>query len=260
MLAKHIYFFGITLWLLRQDFAVPGRAIMELWRVGKISDATCKRDMNRVREVGVQRITQFFAWREEHANLLDNARLTASIMQQEQASCKPFHHHPAIQVWLQQYAQAVGEQYRFKTLLLRGPSRSGKTQKACSIFGFEHTLVGNCQGMGAHLPYLGMVDRSLHRALVLDEASYEQVVGNKQFFQAGARSVRLGQSPCNQHSYSVFVYMLPIILCSNVFPMSQAEGLSADDEDWLQANVVDVPAPVAGKWWVDDLEWGLDEA
>ena len=178
----------------------------------------------------------------------------------EQAQCRPFHHHPLIDDWLGQYGALLGTKFRFKVLLLRGPSRSGKTQKACSRFGFASTFVVNAQGLEGNLPSLVGLDRDHHKALVFDEGSVQQVIGNKQFFQAGARAVSLGQSKCNQFSYSVFVYMLPIIVTSNCFPMTEEEGLKAEDADWLSANLIDIPVPVGGKWWVDDLEEGLDLA
>ena len=60
-----------------------------------------------------------------------------------------FRSHPLIEQWLQDYdMRAYGRVHRFKVLLLRGGSRSGKTQKAKSIFGHAHTLVVNCQGLG----------------------------------------------------------------------------------------------------------------
>ena len=159
---------------------------------------------------------------------------------------------------MEQYLDTSASLYRHRSLLIRGKSRSGKTQKACSIFGFSSSLVVNCQGLGSNLPSLSHLNRSKHKALILDEANYEQVVANKQFFQAGARAVQLGQSACNQFAYSVFVYKLPIILCSNKFPMTEEEGLSAEDADWLQANIYDVPQPVGGKWYVDGDELDLD--
>ena len=86
----------------------------------------------------------------------------------------------------------------------------------------------------------------------MDEITEKQVLCNKAFFQAGARSVALGQSACNQFTYSVFVYRLPIICCSNTFKMTEAEGLNAEDADWLKQNVIEAPVPSSGKRWIEE--------
>ena len=204
------------------------------------------------------RLLAYFEWRSGRRLKDAHQECTTGILAEEQLSCRPFHTHPLIQEWLAQYTESGAAQYRYKSLLLRGKSRSGKTQKACSIYGFAKSLVVNCQGLETHLPSLTHLNRSEHAAVILDEANYKQVIANKQFFQAGARAVQLGQSACNQFAYSVFVYKLPIILCSNKFPMTVEEGLSPEDADWLSANIIDVPAPVSGKWWVSDEEMDLD--
>ena len=42
--------------------------------------------------------------------------------------------------------------------------------------------------------------------------------------------------------------------------MSVAEGLSQEDADWLQANIIDVPVPVGGKWWIEEGQDEIDLA
>ena len=176
----------------------------------------------------------------------------------EQQLCRPFRHHENIDKWLMQYHGAL--QARFKTLLLRGITRSGKTQKACSVYGFARTLVVNAQGLENNLLLLSHMDRSKIDCLVLDEGPHIQVLHNKQLFQAGASAVQLGQSRCNQFSYSVFVYKLPIIITSNFFPMAVGEDLSQEEADWLQANIIDVPVRVGGKWWTEEGQDEIDLA
>ena len=61
-------------------------------------------------------------------------------------------------------------------------------------------------------------------------------------------------------AYSVFCYRLPIICCSNRFLLTQSEGLSPEDYDWIRANVVAVPVPVSGRWYVPEDEEGIEDA
>ena len=173
----------------------------------------------------------------------------------EQQLRRPFRHHDNIDKWIMQYHGCTA-QTRFKALLLRGDTRSGKTQKACSLYGLTRTLVVNAEGLGKNLPPLSHLDRSETDCVVLHEGSHLQVLHNKLFFQAGAHPVKLWQSPCNQCSHSCFIYKFPMIITSSFFPMSVEEGVSQEEADWLQANIIDVPVPVGGKWWID---MGQDE-
>ena len=238
---------------------MPLSAVMSMWRQGKITLQTCRTDCLQVREVGVQRMISFLEWYEAQGTRAQHENLTTRILIMEEQMCRPFQHHPKIEIWLAQY-HGTETLARFKSLLLRGITRSGKTQKACSLYGFDRTLVANAQGIDNNLPSLSHLDRSKVDCLCLDEGTHLQVLHNKQFFQAGARAVQLGQSRCNQFSYSVFVYKLPIIITSNFFPMSVAEGLSQEDADWLQANIIDVPVPVGGKWWIEEGQDEIDLA
>ena len=238
---------------------MPLSAVTSMWRQGKITLETCRADCLQVREVGVQRMISFLEWYEAQQTRVQHEQLTARILAMEQQMCRPFRHHEKIDVWIGQY-HGSAVHARFKTLLLRGITRSGKTQKACSVYGFARTLVVNAQGLDNNLPSLSHLDRSKIDCLVLDEGTHIQVLHNKQFFQAGARAVQLGQSRCNQFSYSVFVYKLPIIITSNFFPMTVEEGVSQEDADWLQANIIDVPVPVGGKWWIEEGQGEIDLA
>ena len=185
--------------------------------------------------------------------------ITARTVSNEEQFCRPMLHHELLDTWLQQY-RAKGTHTRYRALLLRGATRSGKTQKACSMFRLAHTLVVNAAGLENNLPSLVHLDRSKVDCLCFDEGTHLQVLHNKQFFQAGARAVQLGQSSCKAFSYSVFVYKLPIIITSNYFPTAVGEGLSQEDADWLQANIIDVPVPVGGKWWVEEGSGEIDVA
>ena len=101
-----------------------------------------------------------------------------------------FRSHVLIDQWLLDYdVRAYGRVHRFKVLLLRGGSRSGKTQKAKSIFGHAHTLVVNCQGLGNAIPSLQDFDRSVHKCIVFDECQQDQVLSNKALFQVGPDKV-----------------------------------------------------------------------
>ena len=165
---------------------------------------------------------------------------------------RPFRGHVCIDQWRKQYdVENYGKLARFSSLLLTAGSRAGKSWKALSIFGVQATLKVNCQGLSlATLPSLSTFDRRLHRAILFDEIRPDQVLGNKEVFQAPAFPVSLAQSNCNAFCYQLWLYQIALVCCSNHFPMSQAEGLSADEEDWLQANLVQVELPEGQRWYL----------
>ena len=163
-----------------------------------------------------------------------------------------FRSHPNVDKWYAEYnRQLMESHFRASCLLLRGESQAGKTRKAVSLFGFQHTLIVNCQGLGSALPSLRMYSRTKHLAVVFDEISEEQVLANKLVFQCGPYPVELSQSVCNQHCYKRWFYNCAMVLCSNTFRMTHQDGMKeAADVDWLSANIYDARLSKGDKWYV----------
>ena len=125
---------------------------------------------------------------------------------------------------------------RYMMLMLWGPSRTGKSRLARSLFGEEKTLVIDVQN-GAH-PDLKSFDRDKHAALLLDEvASPQFVVDNKKLLQAHIDGALLGQSPTQSLAYEVWIWKVPIMLTTNNWDLSK---YSAADKNWIGENVIDV--------------------
>ena len=156
-----------------------------------------------------------------------------------------------VQKWVSEHARNKNRiHFRSSSLLLRGASQAGKTQKAFSLFGYSRTLVVNCQGLGTALPSLRDYTRSDHDCIIFDEIDEQQVLANKLVFQCGPWPVELSQSVCNQHSYRRWFYNCALILCSNTFRMTQEDGLECPAAiDWLQANIMDARLPDGNKWY-----------
>ena len=73
---------------------------------------------------------------------------------------------PEIERWMMDYGE-IHERYRM--LVLYGPSRTGKSRLARSLFGAEGTLVVDVQH--AEHPDLRSFRRHEHRAVLLDEVA-----------------------------------------------------------------------------------------
>ena len=82
-----------------------------------------------------------------------------------------------------------------------------------------------------------------------DEVRPDQILGNKEVFQSGAHVVHLGQSQCNQHMYSKWLYGTAHVLCSNFFPSRLQEGLSEEEAEWLGKNVFPAVLTKNEKWY-----------
>ena len=151
----------------------------------------------------------------------------------------------AVETWRAQYRS---HDFRFKFLVLDGPSRMGKTQFAHSLVEPPaHVYEINCAS-GSEPDLRGYrFDRD---ALILfDEIEAPAVASQRKLFQAAPTMVQLGCSSTNCHSYSVCVYRVMMVLCSNNW-RSSLRQLNDADMEWVSANsvVVDVLEPL----WVNE--------
>jgi len=230
---------------------VPARAILRLWQASKLTHEQTSVDLLRSRDPSALSLIKFLNYvREEEVKRAQSLSIR-SLAKQLSMTLQHFRAHSVIDDWREQYTDACfGALFRFKSLLLRGASRCGKTQKAISLFGVDSTLVVNCQGLGNSLPSLQEYDRMRHAAILFDEINEQQVLCNKVVLQAGPVPVALSQSACNQHRYERWLYQVACILCANEFKMSVQEGLESEEQaDWLQSNLMVAELPPGERWY-----------
>ena len=77
--------------------------------------------------------------------------------------------------------------------------------------------------------------------MLFDEIRAGIVARQRKLFQACAAEVQLGCSATNCHSYTVFLYRVKLVLCSNGWAASMQE-LCEEDQAWLRENMVYVAA------------------
>ena len=238
-----------------QEVVVPIACIVDLWRGRKLSHASARECFYLSRDTSCQRHVQVLDACRNHEELVEGERKRQMIIAELVAELGNFRDHPVIDKWMAQYAPGAKRRLRYKPLLLLGESRMGKTQKALSLWGFNATLLVNCQGLQTALPCLREWDKARHRCIVFDEASPPQVLNNKFVFQSGVAPVKLAQSPCAQHQYVLDLYGIPLVLCSNIFAMDVESGLDPADAEWLQSNVMVAKLP-PGQAWFDRCDDG----
>jgi len=163
---------------------------------------------------------------------------------------QPFRTHPAVEKWMEQYApSSLSVSSRFRCLLLLGASMQGKTSYAMSLFGAENTLKVSCSACPAGvMPSLRDFDRARHQAIVFDELQVDQVLSNRELFQAGCHRITLAQSACGQHAYSLWLHGVRLIGCTNSFTLPEETPTYEADQEWLSKNIIIVQLPDGETW------------
>ena len=217
-----------------------------------MSDEDCLEDLVRSRDrVAISAISalESLVKRQRMISLEEEIiRVQRSI----EASLKEFIDHPMITKFKDQtQPHKYGVESRLKSLLFVGDSQQGKSNKGMSIYGVRYTLKVNCSGLPAGvLPSLAKFDRAKHKAIFWDEIRPVQVLNNREIFQSNQFEQVMSQSICNQHSYAVWLYFIPMILSTNEFDMDHKD-LSDADSDWLRKNMLVASLAPDQKWFLD---------
>ena len=246
--------FGLT-----QDFEVPLTRIHSSWQRGKMSTENAKAEILRSRAVGSEKMLRVIEFHEKASKDAETKNMSNHVLAKLKCKQKRFRQDRTVDEWARQFVNVyTNPLHRYNSLLLRGESRAGKTAFAVSLFGFERTLVVNCQGCSPDLPSIEAFDQSRHVAIVWDEIDEQQVLHNKQVFQAPAHVVTLGQSKCNQFAYSKLLHGVAMVLCSNTFAYPRAPcnttKLTPMDENWITSNIYEVQLPPGEVWYEETAE------
>jgi hypothetical protein len=149
-----------------------------------------------------------------------------------------------VQLWMQSFDE---DKMRYMFLVLKGPSRLGKTAYACSLSSWaEATLELNC--MNTDYPNLREFVDGTHEVIVFDECSAKLVLLNRKLFQSSPSWIQMASSATNVYGHSVFVHKVRLIVCTNTWD-EDLQKASPVDRAWLLANAVVVH--VETKLWVD---------
>jgi len=246
--------FGLT-----QDFEVPLTRIHSAWQRGKMSTMHAKAEILRSKGIGAEKMLKVIEFHEKAGRELEAKRISNYVRSKLKSKEKQFRGNSTVDKWRAQYLNVYTDpDYRYYCLLLRGESRAGKTAYGQSLFGWQSTLVVNCQGCSPDLPSIEAFDNQVHSAIVWDEIDERQVLSNKKVFQAPPEPVTLGQSKCNQFAYSKLLHGVAMILCSNTFDYPRGDStnskLDAMDRNWITSNIYEVQLPEGEVWYEETAE------
>ena len=234
-----------------QDFPISLNIIWNQWKTRKMTDADCERDLVMCRDRGAPAALQCLDQIRKRQRAIDISGEVVRVQKLLDERNNPFHDHEDIDKFLLTHSQSTyGVEARFPFLAFVGDSLQGKTQKAMSLYGTEKTKKLSCgpcpRGV---LPSLGDVDSKELMAIVFDEIRTDQVLTFRELFQANQYVQQLGTSSCNPYAYSVWVYHMAMILCTNDFDVDD-ESLSEADRKWLKRNGIIVKIPDEDTWYV----------
>ena len=177
-----------------------------------------------IRELGVN---------EEELEKMAVAKAMSEADRELGGTLQRWKHLPETERFLAQFHKPLR---RHSFLVLSGPSRLGKTVYARSLCPPNMAVLEiNCAG-GAE-PDLRAYRLSKHGLILFDEIVAGQVERQRKLFQAQSAPVQLGCSATNCHSYTVFTWRKPMVLCSNNWESSLLE-LRKADQDWVKANSI----------------------
>lgn len=100
----------------------------------------------------------------------------------------------------------------------------------------EKVLYCNCAG-NCKEPDLRKFSFFKHKIILMDEASPQLVINQKELFQAPPMWLKLGTSGTNCHAYDVFLSGVKIVICSNCWRSDLAQ-LKQEHQDWIQDNQI----------------------
>lgn len=225
-----------------------------------MEDDACYRDLVRCRDPRAPQALQAFEYLRKKETMLNLQDEIDRVQEELRSLQRPFKTHPLVTEWHEQFLPVhYGRKPRFMTLAFVGGSQQGKTSMGMSIFGVTKTVKVSCQGCPKGvLPGLGTFTRGRHVAILFDECRADQILENREFFQSSVYPQQLSQSLCNQYSYQLWVYHIAMIVCTNHMPMTELEGLSASDADWMRSNVVKVALEEGQTWFLKNDEHPAD--
>ena len=235
-----------------QDFAIGIPIIWNQWKMRKMTDEDCERDMVMCRDRGTPSALAALDLIRKRQKEIDIAGEVARVQALLEARNRDFHNHADIDLFLLEHSPATyGVEHRFHILVFLGETLQGKTSKGMSLYGPQKTLKLACGSCPPNvLPSLGSFDRSVIKALLFDEIRLDQVLAFRELLQANQYVQQLGSSPCNPYAYTVWVYHIAMILCTNNFDLTHRDLTNADRQ-WLIKNTIMVQIPDKDLWYVE---------
>jgi len=217
-----------------RDYLVQGQWIMNLVQAQKLSVSVAKEYILR----SCHNVVRFMRDLESVQQQEQTIAVQAAKMEARLALrcvARPFLSLPPVNEWAEQYDVIA---YRYKFLLLEGPSMMAKTAFAEHLVPRHRAFLEvNCAA-GTE-PDMRGFRYNEHGLILFDEINPAQVAGQRKLFQACNSELQLGCSNTNMFAYSVYAHRVRMVLASNTWS-ERLKELPAGDQEWLAVNCVHI--------------------
>ena len=210
-------------------YAVLGRWPESLWKARKLTHATYEHYLYACRDGVLARKRNLDACRDRETEKHERQEMDAVVhrIRSNPTIFRPFPQVPAARAWQAKFGQ---DALRYPILVVLGPSSSGKTEWAKSLFKNPLELkVGSLE----HFPDgMRAFTRGVHDALVLDDVRDLKFVVEHQDKLQGKYDahIEFASTPGGQCSYKKWLFKVPTIVTIN-FSTRNLELL--EHSDWL---------------------------
>ena len=146
---------------------------------------------------------------------------------------KPMRSYSEIDEWKKQYDHI---DFRYHFLVLHGPSRTGKTELARSLYNNAYVHKGSIDW--------SKYDSRVHDVIIFDDVPniYAYVDDNRALFQAGPDGIVVNTSATNAFAHTIYLAGKPMIITSNDVPPADNEWIAAnarvvfiDSQTWIDS-------------------------
>lgn len=224
-------------------YSVQGRWLDTLWRSHKLTHDVYEKYVYLCRDGVVARLRNLQAVRTHETEDAENRLIESNTkkLRSDPDVYRPFPVIPAAVTWLALFQK---DAFRYPLLIVVGPSHSGKTQWANSLF---HNALEVTIGTLAYFPEkLRKFDRNIHDGLVLDDVrDMEFLSSHQEKLQSSChRAVEFASTPGGTCAFQKYLFKIPIAVTVN---HSTANLRYLWEHDWLKqdANRIVVEWPAA---------------
>ena len=191
-------------------YPVPGRWPESLWKAHKLSHEKYEAYLHLCRDGVLSRRRNLETVRQREEAVEEEAEMAEVAKRIRQTLV--FTPRAEAVAWLDKFKE---EQDRYPFLLLLGPSRTGKTEYAKSLF--ENPLELKVGALGQLPDGLRAFSRKVHDGIILDDVrAFSFLVQQQEKLQSkyDAR-LELGTTPGGQCAYHKWLWRIPIVVTAN---------------------------------------------
>ena len=225
-------------------YPVSGKWPDNLWKAYKLTAEVYEQKyLYRCRDGVLHRKRNLDAAHEHEEGEAELAEM-AEVAKRIRSNCfsKPFPHVPDAALWLQGFTK---DSDRYPFLLVVGPSHTGKTEWAKSLFKSPHEVkIGTLE----HFPdSMRGFSRRLHDGLVVDDIrDFAFLVKHQEKFQSKYDlRIEFASTPGGQCAYTRWLWRVPVVVTANLTTVNR-NLLDSDDFLGNPRNRVLVNFPPAG--------------